>query len=100
GPGREAVYMGVKDARGRPPNTSRWAGQQQGPIAPEIQAALQGRATSVIHPGRNGGEPRIYAAAPLMSRGTIVGVVQVSVPRTWPARALQQGWRALREALG
>ena len=96
---REGVYIGVKDATGRPPNTSRWADQQQGPIAPEIQAALQGRATSVIHPGRDGREPRIYAAAPLMSRGTIVGVVQVSVPRTWLDRALQQVWIALGEAL-
>ena len=95
---REGVYIGVKDATGRPPDTSRWAGHRDGPIAPEIQAALKGRATSTIHPGRDG-EPRIYAAAPLMSGSTIVGVVQVSVPRTWLDRALQQVWIALGEAL-
>ncbi len=96
---REGVYIGVKDATGRPPNTSRWAGHLDGPIAPEILAALKGRATSIIRPGRDGEEPRIYAAAPLMAAGKIVGVVQVSVPRTWLDRALQQVWIALGEAL-
>jgi two-component system, OmpR family, phosphate regulon sensor histidine kinase PhoR len=96
---REGVYIGVKDATGRPPRTGRWAGEPDGPIAPEIRAALQGQATAVVRPDVDGSTARIFAAAPLMSRGTIVGVVQVSVPRLWLDRALQRVWLALGEAL-
>ncbi len=96
---REGVYIGVKDATGRPPQTGRWAGQPDGPIAPEIRAALQGQSTAIIRPEIDGSEPRIFAAAPLMSGGAVVGVVQVSVPRTWLDRALQKVWTALGEAL-
>jgi two-component system phosphate regulon sensor histidine kinase PhoR len=96
---REGVYIGVKDATGRPPHTGRWAGEPDGPIAPEIRAALQGQSTAVIRPEIDGSEPRIFAAAPLKSGGAVVGVVQVSVPRMWLDRALQKVWIALGEAL-
>jgi two-component system, OmpR family, phosphate regulon sensor histidine kinase PhoR len=96
---RKGVYVGVKDATGRPPDTSRWAGRRDGPIAPEIASALQGTPTAVIRPEDRGGETRIYAAAPVRARGAVVGVVQVSVPRLWLDRALQKVWTALGEAL-
>ena len=96
---REGVYVGVKDATGRPPDTGRWAGQRPGPIAPEIAAALQGRPTAVIRTEEGGGEKRIFAAAPMRAAGAIVGVVQVSVPRLWLDRALEKVWLALGEAL-
>jgi two-component system, OmpR family, phosphate regulon sensor histidine kinase PhoR len=99
---REGVYIGVKDATGRPPDTGRWAGRRDGPIAPEIAAALAGTPTAVIRPEGPGTErrdTRIYAAAPIRAAGAIVGVVQVSVPRLWLDRALQKVWVALGEAL-
>ena len=99
---REGVYIGVKDATGRPPDTGRWAGRRDGPIAPEIAAALAGTPTAIIRPegpGTESREPRIYAAAPIRAAGVIVGVVQVSVPRLWLDRALQKVWVALGEAL-
>jgi two-component system, OmpR family, phosphate regulon sensor histidine kinase PhoR len=95
---REGVYVGVKDAAGRPPDTSRWAGRPSGPIGPEITAALRGNPTAVIRADADG-EKRIFAAAPVRVEGATVGVVQVSVPRLWLDRALQKVWMALGEAL-
>ncbi len=99
---REGVYIGVKDATGRPPDTGRWAGRHDGPIAPEITSALAGTPTAIIRsegPGTESREARIYAAAPIRAAGAVVGVVQVSVPRLWLDRALQKVWVALGEAL-
>ena len=96
---RDGVYIGVKDATGHPPATSRWAGTTRGPLEPEIAAALRGTSTTALRPDREGDEVRIFAATPRMSGGAVVGVVQVSVPRWWVDRALQEVWKALGEAL-
>jgi two-component system phosphate regulon sensor histidine kinase PhoR len=96
---REGVYVGVKDATGQPPSTSRWSGKGGGPVAPEVQAALEGRPIALIRPDPLDREPRIFAAAPLRAGGAIVGAVQVSVPRLWLDRALGKVWTALGEAL-
>ena len=96
---RDGVYIGVKDATGRPPATSRWAGTARGPVEPEIAAALRGSPTTVLRRDSDGDEMRIFAATPMMSGGTVVGVVQVSVPRSWVDRALREVWKALGEAL-
>src|SRR5437773_2786893 len=45
---RDGVYIGVKDASGRPPQTSRWAGKGGGPVEPEIAAALRGSGTTAV----------------------------------------------------
>jgi two-component system phosphate regulon sensor histidine kinase PhoR len=96
---REGVYVGVKDATGQPPSTSRWSGKGGGPVAPEVQAALAGRPIALIRLDPLDREPRIFAAAPLRAGGAIVGAVQVSVPRLWLDRALGRVWTALGEAL-
>ena len=96
---RDGVYIGVKDATGHPPATSRWAGTTRRPVEPEIAAALRGNPTTVLRPDPDGGEVRIFAATPMMSGSAVVGVVQVSVPRWWVDRALQEVWKALGEAL-
>jgi two-component system, OmpR family, phosphate regulon sensor histidine kinase PhoR len=96
---RDGVYIGVKDATGRPPSTGRWAGTARGPVQPEIAAALRGTPTTVLRPDPDGGEMRIFAATPMVSGGAIVGIVQVSVPRWWVDRALLEVWKALGEAL-
>lgn len=96
---RDGVYVGVKDSAGQPPDTGRWAGRRGGPVAPEIASALAGNPTAVIRADPNMDETRIFAAAPVRAEGTIVGVVQVSVPRLWLDRALQKVWTALGEAL-
>ena len=96
---RDGVYIGVKDATGHPPATSRWAGTTRRPVEPEIAAALRGTPTTVLRSDPDGGEVRIFAATPMMSGNAVVGVVQVSVPRWWVDRALQEVWKALGEAL-
>lgn len=95
---RKEEYIGVKDARGRSPETSRWAGN--GPVPPEVTSALRGRGSPVdvrydpvLH------DVRLYAAAPLMSHGRVAGVVQVSVPRSWMGAAVRRVWEALGSAL-
>lgn len=95
---RKEVYIGVKDAEGRPPATSRWAGS--GPVPPEVAAALHGgrapvdtRYDPVLH------DTRLYAAAPLVSDGRVTGVVQVSVPQVWMRDVLMRLWEALGSAL-
>src|SRR5579864_563911 len=95
---RKEVYIGVKDADGHPPVTSRWAGG--GPVPPEVTAALGGGGTpvavrydAVLH------DMRVYAAAPMVSRGRVTGVVQVSVPRVWMRDLFMRVWEALGTAL-
>jgi two-component system phosphate regulon sensor histidine kinase PhoR len=95
---RPGVYVGVRDAEGRPPATSRWAGRRSEPVAPEVAAALTGRPATVIRREADG-ENRIFAAVPLRRGASLIGVVQVSVPRTWLDRALRRVWLALGEAL-
>ena len=95
---RDGVYVGVKDAQGYPPHTSRWAGQPRGAVEPEIASALANKPTTTIRPDLHG-ETRIFAAVPMRIAGATVGVVQVSVPRRWVNRALNEVWKALGEAL-
>jgi len=99
---RDGVYVGIKDAQGQPPPTSRWAGRAGSPVPPEITAALHGApdrelTRAGIDPVTN--EPRLFAAAPIKVKGTPQGVVSVSVPRLWVDRALTEVWKALGEAL-
>ncbi|HLW60202.1 MAG TPA: ATP-binding protein [bacterium] len=96
---RDGVYIGVKDASGQPPPTGRWADQVGGPVAPEVASALADKPTTVIRPDGRSGEVRIFAAAPMKVGGATVGVVEVSVPRRWVDRALDEVWKALGEAL-
>lgn len=92
---RKDEYIGVKDARGRSPETSRWAGN--GPVPPEVTSALLGRGSPVdVRYDRVFHETRLYAAAPLMSHGRVSGIVQVSVPRAWMGAVVMR----VREALG
>jgi two-component system, OmpR family, phosphate regulon sensor histidine kinase PhoR len=95
---RKEVYIGVKDADGQPPETSRWAGG--GAVPPEVSRALRGapmpvavRYDAVLH------DFRLYAAAPMITQGRITGVVQVSVPRVWMRDVFMRGWEALGTAL-
>src|SRR5579875_3219566 len=95
---RRGVYVGVKDARGRPPSTSRW--EESGPVPPEVRAALTGSPHAVdvrYDPGSR--EDRVFVAAPVVARGAVEGVVQISVPRVWVDRALRPVWEALATAL-
>jgi two-component system phosphate regulon sensor histidine kinase PhoR len=96
---RGGVYIGVKDANGHPPPTGRWASKSRASVEPEIASALRGTATAVVRADPDEDESRIFAAAPMMSGGTVVGVVQLSVPRSWVDRALREVWKALGEAL-
>lgn len=96
---RSEVYVGVKDAAGHPPATSRWVAQG-GPVPREVAAALRGdpmpidvRYDPVLH------ETRMFAAAPLVSNGRVTGVVQVSVPQLWVQNVLNRVWSALGTAL-
>ncbi len=98
---RDGVYIGVKDAEGRPPSTSRWAHTgASGPLPPEIVAALHGGAAPVdvrydpvLH------ETRLFAAAPIVSNGRVTGVVQVSVPHMWVRAMLNRVWGVIGPAL-
>lgn len=95
---RPDVYVGVKDADGNPPATSRWA--HAGPVPPEVVSALHGGAAPVdtrYDPEMH--ETRLFAAAPLVSNGRVTGVVQVSVPQVWVQAILRRVWDALGTAL-
>jgi two-component system phosphate regulon sensor histidine kinase PhoR len=96
---RDGVYVGVKDATGQPPATGRWADVPRDSVAPEILSALKGTPATALRTDPLRSEPRIFAAAPMVARGNVVGVVQVSVPRFWVDRALGEVWKALGEAL-
>ena len=96
---RDGVYVGVKDVWGRPPATGRWAGVAAGAVAPEIASALAGTPATAIRLDPGSHETRIFAAAPMTSRGAVTGVVQVSLPRLWVDQALEEVWKALGEAL-
>jgi len=96
---RDGVYVGVKDVWGRPPATGRWAGVAAGAVAPEIVSALAGTPAAAIRLDPDSHETRIFAAAPMTSRGAVTGVVQVSIPRLWVDQALEEVWKALGEAL-
>jgi len=96
---RDGVYVGVKDVRGRPPATGRWAGAPAGTVAPEIASALAGTPATAIRLDPSSHEPRIFGAAPMTSRGAVTGVVQVSIPRLWVNQALEEVWEALGKAL-
>lgn len=95
---RRGVYVGVKDPSGRPPVPSPWA--EGGPVPPEVRAALAGRPPAVdVRYDPESREERMFAAAPLVARGRVQGVVQISVPRVWVDRALRPVWEALATAL-
>ena len=96
---RDGVYVGVKDVWGRPPATGRWAGVAAGAVAPEIASALAGTPATAIRLDPGSHETRIFAAAPMTSRGAVTGVVQVSIPRLWVNQALEEVWEALGKAL-
>lgn len=98
---RSGVYIGVRDAEGRPPATSRWARTgAAGPLPPEVAAALRGGAAPinvrydpVLH------ETRLFAAAPIVTNGRVTGIVQVSVPHMWVRALLNRVWGVLGPAL-
>jgi len=95
---RPEVYVGVKDASGQPPATSRWA--NAGPVPPEVTAALRGAPAPVdIRYDPVLRESRLFAAAPLMSAGRVTGIVQISVPHMWVQAVLNRVWTALGTAL-
>lgn len=94
---RDGVYVGVRDATGHPPATSRWA--TGGPLPPEVAAALKRESKPDIRFDRSQGHDRLFVAAPMISRGVVQGVVQISVPRVWVDRALRPVWLALGTAL-
>jgi two-component system, OmpR family, phosphate regulon sensor histidine kinase PhoR len=96
---RPEVYVGVVDADGRRPSDSRWAAAA-GPVPPEVTAALRNAAAPVdvrydpvLH------DTRLYAAAPLLAGGRVVGAVQVSEPQMWVRAMVIRLWSALGTAL-
>jgi two-component system phosphate regulon sensor histidine kinase PhoR len=94
---RDGVYVGVRDATGQPPATSRWA--TGGPVPREVAAALRGESAPDARYDSVQGHVRLFVAAPMVSHGVVQGVVQISVPRVWVDRALMPVWRALGIAL-
>jgi len=98
---RNEVYIGVKDADGRPPATSRWATSgAAGPLPPEVAAAQRGGAAPVaVRYDPVFHETRLFAAAPIVSNGHVTGAVQVSVPHMWVRAMLNRVWGALGTAL-
>ncbi len=96
---RNGVYIGVRDAAGRPLPGSWWDTGTQEPTPPEIAAAAQGRPATAERYDPPRRETRLFAAVPLLTGTTVSGIVQVSVPRTWVDRALRPVWTALGTAL-
>jgi two-component system, OmpR family, phosphate regulon sensor histidine kinase PhoR len=96
---RPGAYIGVRDAAGHALPSSRWNTDTEGPVPPEVSSALRGRPETVIRYDPPRDEDRLFAAAPLVSRGAVSGVVQVSVPRAWVDWALRPAWMALGTAL-
>lgn len=96
---RQGVYIGVRDASGRPLPTSRWEGGAREPVPPEVAAAVRGRPATAVRYDPPREEDRLFAAVPLAPGAVVRGVVQVSVPRAWVDRALVPAWIALGTAL-
>jgi two-component system phosphate regulon sensor histidine kinase PhoR len=96
---RQGVYIGVRDASGRPLPTSRWAGGAHEPVPPEVASAVRGRSATTVRYDPPRDEDRLFAAVPLARGAAVRGVVQVSVPRAWVDRALVPAWIALGTAL-
>jgi PAS domain S-box-containing protein len=94
---RDGVYVGVRDATGQPPTTSRWA--TGGPVPREVVAALRGESAPDVRYDPMERHVRLFVAAPMMSQGVVQGVVQISVPRVWVDRALRPVWGGLGIAL-
>jgi two-component system phosphate regulon sensor histidine kinase PhoR len=96
---RDKVYIGVRDASGHVVATSAWDTPGATGVEPEVASAARGRPASSIRFDGPRGEPRVFAAAPIMQDGKVRGVVQVSLPRLWVDRALMPAWWALLTAL-
>lgn len=91
---RKGVYVGVRDPSGRKPHL----GPGQPPPPPEVLEAARGRVASAQRWDEASGEVRIFAAAPVLDGGRLLGVVHVSAPRLWVQRQLQQIWWAFAAA--
>ncbi len=87
---RKGVYVGVRDPSGTKPHL----GPSQPPPPPEVLQARQGQVATAVRWDPQAGETRIFAAAPVLERGRLVGIVHVSAPRLWVERQLQQIWWA------
>ncbi len=96
---RAGVYIGVRAPDGRPLPTSDWDSPAEGPVEPEVAAAVRGQPATSVRYDTPRHETRVFAAAPFLSQGRVRGIVQVSVPRVWVDRALRPAWLALGIAL-
>jgi two-component system, OmpR family, phosphate regulon sensor histidine kinase PhoR len=96
---QKGVYIGVRDASGRPLPTSQWDTPTNLPVPPEVAAALRGTPATIIRYDAPRKENRLFAAVPLRQGTAIRGVVQVSVPRGMVEKAPQKAWLALCTAL-
>jgi len=91
---RQGVYVGIRDPRGAKPHL----GPDQPPPPPEVLQALRGRVATAQRWDEWTQEVRIFAAAPVVDGGRLIGVVHVSAPRLWVERQLQQIWWAFAAA--
>lgn len=91
---RKGVYVGVRDPSGRKPHL----GPEQSPPPPEVLEATRGRVATAQRWDDQTAEVRVFAAAPVVDDGRLIGVVHVSAPRLWVERQLQQIWGAFAAA--
>jgi PAS domain S-box-containing protein len=96
---RPEVYVGVRDASGRPLPGTRWDRGAVQEVPSEVAAAVAGHPTTSVRYDPVDKEMRLFAAVPLVHGGVRLGVVQVSVPQAWVNRALVPAWIALGTAL-
>ncbi|MDR5683759.1 MAG: ATP-binding protein [Armatimonadota bacterium] len=87
---RKGAYVGVRDATGIKPHL----GSDQPPPPPEVLRAREGDAATAQRWDDRNREMRIFAAAPIVQDGEVVGIIHVSAPRLWVDRQLQQIWWA------
>ncbi len=90
---RPETRIAVLDVQGARP------GAPGVPPPPEVAAALAGREGRGVRYDRASGEKRVFAAAPIGSQGSWVGVVHVSMPAVWAWRQLQRVLPAFGGAL-
>jgi PAS domain S-box-containing protein len=91
---RKGAYVGVRDAAGIKPHL----GPDQPSPPPEVARARDGHPASAQRWDDRTKETRIFAAAPVVQDGKVVGIVHVSAPRLWVDRQLQQIWWAFLTA--
>ena len=78
---------------------SAWLSSEDAPAParsddPEIRAALSGEVAQAARLGRDGGQ-MLYAAAPLLEDGFVLGAVRLAVPETAMQGAVARRWLTL-----